>query len=301
MGTRRIDAWSLALVVQVFAAFAAASAQTPPAPSPAGSNAEEPGFEIASIRPVSAQELRAVAAQGLTGITPCSGAFELTPGRVTITAATVFRLIAAAYGQPCGAALDLKLLSGGPDWARKDAFHIQAIQPAGAPNYTLQQLQNNEAPRLQAMLRKLLADRFHVIVRSTTKETSIYNIYFAREGKIKPSADQAPAEMSLISGSRGNFDMMLDRNAGIVRMAASAIPMSRLITPMQGRDGRMVIDRTGLTGIYDIAPIAIDVGPSPPGVSVWPEILTALGFKVESSHGPVEFLTIDRLERPSEN
>ena len=66
-----------------------------------------------------------VAAQGFTGITPCSGGFELTPGRVTITAATARRLIAAAYGQPCGAALDLKLISGGPDWAPKDAFHIK--------------------------------------------------------------------------------------------------------------------------------------------------------------------------------
>jgi uncharacterized protein (TIGR03435 family) len=63
----------------------------------------------------------------------------------------------------------------------------------------------------------------------------------------------------------------------------------------------MVIDRTGMTGVYDIAPISMDVGPSAPGVSVWPEILTALGLKVESSRGPVEFLTIDRLERPTEN
>ena len=44
--------------------------------------------------------------------------------------------------------------------------------------------------------------------------------------------------------------MALDRTAGIVRMAARAIPMSRLITPMHGRDGRMVIDRTGMTGVY---------------------------------------------------
>jgi uncharacterized protein (TIGR03435 family) len=261
---------------------------------------EGSSFELASIRPVGPEELRAVAAQGFAGITPCSGGFELTPGRVRITAATAFRLMAAAYGQPCGAALDLKLISGGPDWVQKDAFHIQALLPAGAPNYTFQQLQNNEAPVLQAMLRNLLADRFHLTVRSATKEASIYNIYFAKEGRVKPSADQTPTELSLVSGSRGNFDMSLDRTAGIVRMA-TAIPMSRLITPMQGRDGRMVIDRKGMTGVYDIAPITIDVGPSAPGVSVWPEIMRALGFKVESARGPLEFFTIDRMERPTGN
>jgi uncharacterized protein (TIGR03435 family) len=282
------------------------SAQTQPAASRAQANIDGAAFELASIRPVGQEELRSAAAQGFTGITPCSGGFELTPGRVRITAVTAFRLIAAAYGVPCGAALDLKLISGGPDWVQpdwvqKDAFHIEAIMPAGAPNYTFQQSQNNEAPALQTMLRNLVADRFHLTVTTATKVLSTYNIYFAKEGKVKPSPDQTPTELSLVSGSRGNFDMALDRTTGIVRLAARAIPISRLIAPMQGRDGRMVIDRTGMTGVYDIAPSTIDVGPSPPGASVWPEIMTALGFKVESSHGPVEFFTIDRLERPTEN
>ena len=222
-------------------------------------DADAARFEVASIRAVGAEELRAVMAQGFAGIVPCNGAFEIAPGRVTITAATVFRLIAAAYGQPCGAALDLKLIAGGPNWLQKDAFHIQATLPAGSPSYTFQQLQDGEAPVLQAMLRNLLADRFQLSVTRTTKEASIYNIYSAKEGRVKPSADQTPTELSLVSGSRGNFDMSLDRTSGIVRMAATAIPMSRLITPMQGRDGRMVFDRTGMTGVYDIPPIAIDV------------------------------------------
>jgi uncharacterized protein (TIGR03435 family) len=280
---------AVALVSSVFIGFMAPS------------NIAAASFEVASIRPVGPEELRAVSPQGFTGITPCSGGFDLKPGRVTITAATAFRLIAAAYGQPCGAALDLKLISGGPDWVQKDAFHIQATLPAGTPDYAFQQLQNNDAPVLQEMMRNLLADRFHLSVTTATKEASIYNIYFAKEGRIKPSADQTPTELSLVSGSRGNFDMALDRTAGIARLAARASPMSRLITPMQGRDGRMVIDRTGMTGVYDISPIAIDVGPSAPGASVWPEIMRGLGFKVESARGPVEFLTIDRLERPSEN
>jgi uncharacterized protein (TIGR03435 family) len=301
MNTRQTKALSRTLLVQIVAGLAAVSAQTQPFPSSARSSVEGAAFEVASIRLVGPDELTAEAAQGFPGITPCSGGFELTPGRVRITAVTAFRLIAAAYSQPCGAALDLKLISGGPDWVQKDAFHIQAILPAGAPNYTLQQLQNNEAPELQTMLRHLLADRFRLTVKSATKMVSTYNIYFAKEGTVTPSADQTPTELSLVSGSRGNFDMALDRTAGIVRLAARAIPMSRLINPMQGRDGRMVIDRTGMTGVYDITPSTIDVGPSVPGASVWPEIMTALGFKVESSRGPVEFLTIDRLEWPTEN
>ena len=267
----------------------------------AAQTAEPAKFDVSSVRAVSSQELRAAANQGFAGISACNGMFELTPGRITITAVTVFRLIAAAYGQPCGAALDLKLIVGGPDWVQRDAFHVQATMAAGAPNYTIQQLQNGEAPVLQEMLRSLLVERFHLTLLNATKVVSTYNIYSQKEVKVKPSVDQTSTELSLVSGSRGNFDMALDRNAGIVRLRATAIPMSRLITPMQGRDSRMVIDRTGMTGIYDIPPMAIDVGPAAPGVSVWPQILGALGFKVESARGPVNFHTIEHVELPSEN
>jgi uncharacterized protein (TIGR03435 family) len=151
------------------------------------------------------------------------------------------------------------------------------------------------------MLRNLLADRFHLSVKRATKDVSTYNVFFVKEGRVKPSEDQTATERSLVSGSRDNFDMSLDRTSGIVRLRATAIPIRRLITPFQGRDGRFVFDRTGMSGVYDIAPISIDVGTSAPGVSVWPQIMHALGFKLESSRGPVELLMIDRLERPSGN
>lgn len=196
---------NLAILLHILAGLWTISGQTP--------QSEGARFEVASIRQVDSQELHAAIAQGggFTGIMPCSGGIELTPGRIRITAATAFRLVAAAYGQLCGAALDMKLITGGPEWIQRDAFHIQATMPPGAPDYTFQQLQNNEAPVLQAMLRNLLADRFHLAVRRTTKDTPIYNVFFVKEGRVKLSADQAPTELSLVSGSRGNFDMSLDR------------------------------------------------------------------------------------------
>ena len=115
MKTLVTDTLSLALLVYILVGLGstAVSGQTP---QTAGAS-----FEVASIRPVDSQELHAAAAQGgaFTGITPCSGGIQLTPGRITITAATAFRLIAAAYGHPCGAALDLKLIAGGPEWVQR--------------------------------------------------------------------------------------------------------------------------------------------------------------------------------------
>ena len=71
----------------------------------------------------------------------------------------------------------------------------------------------------------------------------------------------------------------------------------------QGREGRFVIDKTGLTGLYDVQPSVIDVGPAvfQAGFSAWPQMMSYLGFKLESTHGLVDSIVIDRLETPTEN
>ena len=274
----------------------AVSAQTTQTP-PVANVIDRDTFEVASIRPVDPQR---VPGAGVQTILPCSGGFELTPGRITITAATVYRLVAAAYGMYCPAATNLGLISGGPDWVQKETFSIQATLPQGTPSYTFQQLQNDDAPKLQAMLRNLLADRFHLVLHRTPKDTPIYNVYFVKEGRVKLSADQTkpsqPANPMASPLEVGN-----DPVAGTVRVRANAIPIRVLINGGQGREGRFVIDKTGLIGLYDIQPSIIDVGPLQPGVSSWPQIMGYLGFKLESTRGPVESIVIDRIEKPTEN
>jgi len=185
-------------------------------------------FEVASIHPVDLKNLPGV----LATIVPCTGVFELTAGRITITGASVYRLVAAAYGIPCAAANTLELISGGPDWMRKEGFSIQATLPQGTPLYTFQQLQNGEAPKIQAMLRNLLADRFQLVLHRTPKDTPIFNVYFVKEGRVKLSADQtAPGQAPNPMASP--LQVGNDPVAGIVRVRGDAIPIRTLI--MAGR------------------------------------------------------------------
>ena len=271
---------TFALIVVSLAGAIAVSAQT------------TENFEVASVRPVDRP--------GGPQFGPCSGGVELTSGRIAINAATVYRLVTLAYGMYCPAATNLELVSGGPDWMQKVTFDIQATLPPGTPLYTFQQLQNDEAPKLQAMLRNLLADRFHLTLHRTSKDMPIYNVYFVKEGRVKLSADQtkpsqAPNPMA------SPLQLANDPVAGVVRVRAEAIPIRVLINGGQGREGRFVVDKTGLVGLYDIEPSTIDVGPLAPGVSSWPQMMGYLGFRLESMRGPVETIVIDRLERPSEN
>ena len=80
--------------------------------------------------------------------------------------------------------------------------------------------------------------------------------------------------------------------------------------------GRTVIDKTGLTGLYDFtlkyAPepgrYAGPTGPPPgaPTPAIDPNVSSLsvavqeqLGLKFEGARGPVEILVIDRIERPT--
>ena len=72
---------------------------------------------------------------------------------------------------------------------------------------------------------------------------------------------------------------------------------------------RAVIDRTGLPGVYDFVLRYTPDGVSPPaggvatpmtdGTSLVTALHEQLGLKLESQRGPVEFLIIDTVERPT--
>jgi uncharacterized protein (TIGR03435 family) len=99
---------------------------------------------------------------------------------------------------------------------------------------------------------------------------------------------------------------------------AYGITMPRLVAALSDVLGRLVIDRTSFTGIFDghleFAPDEATadtiVGgragqPVPTADSAIPSIFTALqeqlGLKLESAKGPVEVLVIEHVERPSGN
>src|SRR5262249_9051003 len=148
------------------------------------------------------------------------------------------------------------------DWIRKEAFDIQATLPPGTPLYTFGQLGGGKAPEIQAMLRNLLADRFHLVVHRAPKDTPILNVYFVKEGKVKLSVDQTKPAQNPNNPIASPLLLGNDPGAGIVRVSGNAVPIGTLINEGSVREGRLVVNKTGLIGLYDIEPSAIDVGPA---------------------------------------
>jgi uncharacterized protein (TIGR03435 family) len=268
-------------------------------------------FEVISVKPSKAIAGRA----GRGGSVPggCVGApLPMNARRFAAADITVHRLLALAYGKHCRAALDIPLISGGEAWIRSDHFDVEAVIPEGAPVYTAEQLNNGEAPGLQAMLQSMLMDRFKLALHRETKEVPVYNLVLVKTGRVKLSDDQTPPDPAAppvrwVPGGpppRGHFSLGVDPPAGKVMIAATAVPITNIINIFQGQEGRLVVDQTGLKGLIDIPPQTLDVGPfdiSPYAVSVWPEIMLQLGLKLQSARGPAEILVIDHAEKPSEN
>jgi uncharacterized protein (TIGR03435 family) len=106
---------------------------------------------------------------------------------------------------------------------------------------------------------------------------------------------------------------------GPANLSAGGTSVAQLATALSGVVGRTVLDRTGLSGTFDIdltwTPEQIPqapLGPPPPGAPALPpidpngpSIFTAvqeqLGLKLESTKGPVDVVVIDSVEPPTED
>jgi uncharacterized protein (TIGR03435 family) len=208
-------------------------------------------------------------------------------------------------------------LIDGPDWLANDRFDILAkiegdpppTPPGAGPD-----------PMMFAV-RTLLADRFKLVMHTETRDLDIYALVMARPGgkpgpALKPSTTDCAAELK--NGRRGgpppgpNDPVTCGSRQNFGRVKFGGMPLSIFANGISGQLGRMVIDRTGLTGNWDFElTFAPDrpLGALPPGVELppvdpnAPTLFTAvqeqLGLKLESTKGPVDVQVIDSVERPT--
>ena len=87
---------------------------------------------------------------------------------------------------------------------------------------------------------------------------------------------------------------------GIGNITGTAVQI-RDLTQLFGRLlGRQVVDKTGLTGTYNIS-AALPSLPADNGPSLFAALQEQLGLKLESQKGPIEMFIIDSAAKPSEN
>ena len=176
------------------------------------------------------------------------------------------------------------------------------------------------------MVRNMLQDRFRLRSHRETREAPIYVLTVAKPGKIKLSADQSPPPPSTgpfdpsKSPARGTALSFIAYAGGTLSatmtMVATAVPISNLVNMLQGQTGRIVVDETGLNGLFDFnlkfapegAPSAAtaaqgdsSTATDPQGPSLFTALREDLGLKLDATKGLVEVLVVDSVQRPTEN
>ncbi len=214
-----------------------------------------------------------------------SSTIRTQPGSILLQNYTLHRCIEWAY--------NLRPLQiAGPEWLNDVRIDIQA------------RVENRQADddEIRLMLRTLLAERFGMKAHTGQKEQPIYALTVGKDGPrfhARGTKDGSSFGPSSGDGASG----FADEKTGAT---ATRVTMSDLANKLSERLGRIVIDKSGLEGRYDLR---IDVTPylSAGGPADVMSIFFAgfndqLGLKLEAGRESVELLTIDSINRtPTEN
>jgi uncharacterized protein (TIGR03435 family) len=284
-------------------------------------------FEVVSIKPRT---------PGTFG-----GSFGPRGNTFSMSGATLRTLLMYAYRG--NTPLLASQIISAPNWWETERFDLQAkADCSGGP------ISGNQ---LQLMVQSLLEDRFQLKAHLETRELPMYNLVVGKDGpKIKRSEDQTPTASPAVTNppalcgpppppvdaaaaQRPRFDpngplprgsvMMSGRLTAAGRAAntiqGSAVGISTLVNVIVSDAGRPVIDKTGLTDLFDFrleyggeAPAGFSGFVPPPdsaGANATasdptPTLTSAiqqLGLKLESTKGPLDVLVIESVQKPTEN
>jgi uncharacterized protein (TIGR03435 family) len=230
---------------------------------PQAAVAARPSFEVASIKPSTANE-------------PRYFKFNVGDDRFRGTNMSLKDWIKNAW-----AVTDFEM-AGAPPWISSENFDIdaKAERPIRSVDEGYQ------------MLKSLLEDRFSLKVHRETKEVPMYSLMVGKNGlKMKPSPDQ--------TGTTGGVKEV--RFGRIAAEAVPVSMIAGILTGLAGRrvlDKTGVMGRYDVDLRYtpDLEPTD-----SPEEQSLFGALQTQLGLKLESTRGPIEILIVDHIERPSAN
>lgn len=227
-------------------------------------------FEVATIKPSD---------PGLTngGIKPLPGGDGYMAQNVSVRL-----MISLMYQVP------MRQITGGPAWLDTDRYDVEAKADHA---YSKEEL--------HAMFRSLLEDRFKLKLREDTREGPVYAL----------SVDQAGPKMKINENPQDyQIPITFGRDNSVVGSRVSMRYICWWLGQQLQRDGRPVVDKTGLGKNYDFT---LTFAPErPPEAaqenlqnlpSLFEALKEQLGLRLDPEKGPVEYYVVDRVERPSDN
>lgn len=221
--------------------------------------AEGPVFDVASLKP--SAPIRAG-----DNYTANLGTARL--GEVALTNATLADCIKFAYGLVSDEQL------AGPEWTKSKDVRFDVLAKAPA---------STRRDQMLLMLRGLLAERFHLSMHT---EPRAFFHYVLAPGKgahkmHEVTADPLGSKMTYRIGS----------------ITHNQISMQTLCLLLSRQLRELVLDRTGLSGVYEIDLKWVPEEATDTGPGIFTAVRDQLGLKLEPRKDAVDVLVIDRADR----
>ncbi len=220
-------------------------------------------------------------------------------------------------------------LVGAPAWLAADRFDINAREPEGT--FTDEQRRQ--------MMQAMLIDRFKLKAHLETRDLPIYNLVLLRaDGRLGPELKPTTVDCAALRKERAaagaapaapprqtpNINERVPCNQRMffgpqeATINASGMTLERIAATLGTYTDRTVVDKTGLTGEYDIllkfrpeAGGPLGGGLAPPLsatadlasdlASLSVAVREQLGLRLEPARGPVQVLVIDSISPPTED
>lgn len=202
--------------------------------------------------------------------------------RVVITRYSVMGMLLFGYG------VQKSQVEGVPEWAKSDRFDIDGLATVeGKP----------DVKQLRRMMQKVLNERFGMKLHREQREMPVYAMTLAKSGPRLTSNTTYPV---------GLVDQRNTATSGQQTLVYKNTSMPELAQTLMFNVDRPVVDKTGLTGRYDIElKWTVDESKAPTDGTAAPSLFTAiqeqLGLKLEPVKAPAEVLVVDSVEGPGAN
>ncbi len=211
------------------------------------------------------------------------------PGRLKAQSISTDALIAYAYGVQPAQIVDLK---------SQNCWTGSPLSVEGKADGAYSQAE------LRVMLQGLLAGRFRLKFHRETREIPVERLVIGKDLKLKATelTETDPRGFTLRSSERG---------PSFLKANASAMSLEWLADSLSGHLSKLVVDGTGLKGVYEFE---VDFEFDRDYVAdrsvpfrearnhTWEGLISALGLKLQSGKKEqVEVLVIDQVEQPEAN
>jgi len=245
----------------------------------------EPTFDVASLK-------------RNTSLNEYGGGGPRPGGRYRLTNMAARSMISVAWNIPISRVL------GGAGWVAVDRFDLDATMKESAT-----------PDEIRAMLRALLRDRFKLAAHIEQRDLPVYLLARTRpDGPLGPSLERGAFDCNDPAARKQDANAALAARPGRMlcgfttdagMLDGGGVTMDTLAQLLTSQAGRPVLDRTGLTGGYNVllkwtATLGTD---APPGdaVSLFTAVQEQLGLRLDNGTAPLDVVVVYRIEQPSEN